>query len=72
MYMFLWIGLSVSPDWCMNVFGVQSAAQINTESSTLPELDNPISKRIRSLIESRRLGQPHYLRVSNQYTTHGF
>ena len=38
-HMFLWIGLSVSPDWIHDVFGTNSAAQID-------RLDNPRSKEV--------------------------
>ncbi len=29
--MYMWIGLHVSPDWVHDVFGVQSAAQIDID-----------------------------------------
>ena len=39
-HMFLWIGLSVSPDWIHDVFGT------NSQIDRLAELDNPRSKEV--------------------------
>jgi len=45
-YMFLWVGLSVNPEWVRAVFGAQSAAQIEVDRSRLVELDNPQSQMV--------------------------
>lgn len=46
-HMFLWIGLSVSPEWIHGVFGTNSAAQIDIDRTKLIELDNPRSQQVR-------------------------
>lgn len=45
-HMFLWIGLSVSPEWIHGVFGTNSAAQIDIDRTKLVELDNPYSQEV--------------------------
>ncbi|XP_065891062.1 protein transport protein Sec24D-like isoform X2 [Dysidea avara] len=50
--MVLWIGQQVSPEFVVNVFGVNSQAEINVESGQLPLLDNPLSVRIRGVIKT--------------------
>jgi protein transport protein SEC24 len=62
-HLFLWIGLNVVKEWVQNVFEVHSAAQINTERTSLPELDNPLSVRIRSVIDSVRQQRHRCMRV---------
>lgn len=49
-HMFLWIGLSVSPEWIHGVFGTNSAAQIDIDRTKLVDLDNPRSQEV-SLID---------------------
>lgn len=49
-YMFLWIGLAVSPEWLSEVFGVQTAARIDIDKTTLLELNTPMSKRVRQIV----------------------
>ena len=48
-YMFLWIGLSVSPEWIHGVFNTNSAAQIDIDRTKLIELDNPCSQEVNCL-----------------------
>ena len=45
-HMFLWIGLSVSPEWIHGVFGTNSAAQIDIDRTKLIALDNPRSQEV--------------------------
>lgn len=63
-HMFLWVGLNVSNDWVMNVFGVSSVMQIDTDKASLPYLENPLSARIRELIKSIRSQRNRAMRVS--------
>ncbi|KAL1139350.1 hypothetical protein AAG570_006334 [Ranatra chinensis] len=51
-YMFLWLGLSVAPEWVMSVFGVPSVSQVDVEKNKLPVLDNPLSEKIRGAIST--------------------
>jgi len=50
--MYMWLGMAVNPEWVQNVFGVQSAAQIDIDQSRVQELDNPLSRKVRSIIQS--------------------
>jgi protein transport protein SEC24 len=45
-HMFLWIGLSVSPEWIHGVFNTNSAAQIDIDRTKLLELDNARSQEV--------------------------
>jgi protein transport protein SEC24 len=63
-HLFLWIGLNVGMEWVQNVFGVHSAAQIDIDRTSLPELDNPLSVKIRSVIDSVRQQRHRCMRVS--------
>jgi protein transport protein SEC24 len=45
-HMFLWIGLSVSPEWIHGVFNTNSAAQIDIDRTKLLELDNQRSQEV--------------------------
>ena len=50
-YMFMYVGLAVNPSWINDVFGVQTAAQINVDKPTLEVRDNPLSRQVLSIIE---------------------
>lgn len=66
-HLFLWIGQNVDMVWVQNVFGVHSADQIDTERTSLPELDNPLSVKIRSVIYSVRQQRHRCMRVSSVF-----
>lgn len=63
-HLFLWIGLNVGMEWIQDVFGVHSAAQIDIDRTSLPELDNPLSVRIRSVIDSVRQQRHRCMRLT--------
>lgn len=63
-YMFLWVGHQVSPQWVESVFGVPSPAHIDTEQPRLPELSNPISRRVHDVIDYVRVGRPRSMRLT--------
>lgn len=52
--MFLWIGHNVDPHWVQNVFDVNSVAQIDIDRTKILELDNPVSIRLRQVINHVR------------------
>lgn len=62
--MFLWIGLAASPEWLQAVFGVASANQIDVDRPFLPELDTPLSHRVRQIISDIRHKRRRCMRVS--------
>ncbi|XP_033126198.1 protein transport protein Sec24C-like, partial [Anneissia japonica] len=62
--MFMWIGLHVPQDWVQNVFGVNSAAQINIESQKLLQIDNKVSNQVRSVVDDVRKMRPRYMKLA--------
>jgi len=63
-HMFLWLGLALAPDWVQAVFGVPSVAQVNTDETKLPELDNALSQRIQELIAIVRCERHRFMRLT--------
>lgn len=53
-HMFLWLGLSLSPQWVQAVFGVPSVMQVDTDRTVIPELNNPLNNRIIEIINHVR------------------
>jgi protein transport protein SEC24 len=63
-YMFFFVGLAVSPAWVNDVFGVQTAAQINVDKPTLEERDNPTSRQVRAIVDLiRQQRQRTYMKL---------
>lgn len=62
--MFLWFGLGVNPEFIQKLFGAPSAIQVDIERVGLPELDNPVSIAIRSIIDEIRIQRHRCMRVS--------
>uniref|UniRef100_A0AAG5DSX1 Protein transport protein Sec24C n=1 Tax=Anopheles atroparvus TaxID=41427 RepID=A0AAG5DSX1_ANOAO len=50
-HMFMWLGLSLSSEFTQSVFGAQCTQQIDTDRTGLPVFDNPLSKRIRAIVD---------------------
>ncbi|KAK9760738.1 COPII coat Sec23p-Sfb3p heterodimer component [Basidiobolus ranarum] len=55
-----WIGKQVSSEFLQNVFGVASLQELDPRIRTIPELDNPMSKRIRALVDHLQKGRVRY------------
>jgi protein transport protein SEC24 len=53
---------SISKEFCQQVLNVDNYANFN-ELSELPELDNPLSLRIRNFINNLQLLKPHFVPV---------
>ncbi|XP_041075978.1 protein transport protein Sec24D-like isoform X2 [Polyodon spathula] len=62
-HMFLWLGLTSPPEAIQSIFNVPSFAHINTEATTLLELDNPYSKKLRSIIDNIHRQRPHSMKL---------
>lgn len=60
---FLWIGVNVQQGLIQNLFGVSSFSQINSTMYTLPVLDNPFSKRVRSIIDMFQSQRSRYMKL---------
>jgi len=50
-YLFLYVGLAADPNFVQEVFGVATAAQINIDMPQLEERENPLSKKVRKVVE---------------------
>uniref|UniRef100_A0A0B8RP72 Protein transport protein Sec24C-like n=1 Tax=Philothamnus irregularis TaxID=1899461 RepID=A0A0B8RP72_9SAUR len=59
---FLWVGVNVQQGLIQNLFGVSSFSQINSSMCTLPVLDNPFSKRVRSTIDIFQAQRSRYMK----------
>ena len=65
-YMFMWLGIGLSSEFTQSVFGAQCTQQIDTERCGLPVFDNPLSKRIRGIVESIQRGRTRCMRVRHK------
>lgn len=62
--MFLWLGIGLSPEFTQSVFGAQCTQQIDADRCGLPVFDNPLSKRVRGLVENIQNERHRCMRVS--------
>lgn len=62
--MFLWIGLQVDPQFLQQLFGVTTIGQVDIEMTNLPEFDNPLSVRVRNMIDEIRSQRTLYLKLT--------
>lgn len=67
-HMFIWLGLSLAPEWTQSVFGAPSSVQIDTDKCGVPTLDNPLSNRIHGIINSIQAERTRYMRVCEART----
>lgn len=65
-HLFVWIGLALAPEFTQSVFGAPCAQQIDTDRCGLPVLDNPLSLRVRNIIEDIQAERPRCMRVSSR------
>ncbi|KAJ8336176.1 hypothetical protein SKAU_G00395190 [Synaphobranchus kaupii] len=61
--LFLWLGHACPPELVQNLFNVPSLAHIGQDVKSLPELDNPQSKRLRSVIELIQQQRSHSMKL---------
>merc|ERR1711973_699196 len=60
LYLFMYIGLAADPAWIQEVFGVQTAAQIDIDKTRLQDRDTPASQRVRKVIDQIRAERSRY------------
>ncbi|XP_072196485.1 protein transport protein Sec24C isoform X3 [Excalfactoria chinensis] len=60
---FVWVGVNVQQSLIQNLFGVSSFSQISNTLSTLPVLENPFSKKVRSIIDMLHLQRSRYMKL---------
>ncbi|XP_001601102.1 protein transport protein Sec24C [Nasonia vitripennis] len=63
-HMFIWLGLSLNPQWVQSVFGVASIVQVDTDKTTIPVLDNTLNKRIRDIISQVQSERRYCMRLT--------
>uniref|UniRef100_A0A2H6N1N7 Protein transport protein Sec24D n=1 Tax=Micrurus carvalhoi TaxID=3147026 RepID=A0A2H6N1N7_9SAUR len=63
LHMFLWFGVSAPPELIQGIFNVPSFAHVSTEASHLPELDNPYSSKLRSIIDQLQSRTPYSMKI---------
>ncbi|KAF1466984.1 Protein transport protein Sec24D, partial [Megadyptes antipodes antipodes] len=61
--MFLWLGVSTPPELIQGLFNVPSFAHISTEATSLPDLDNPFSKKLKSILEHIQSQKPYTMKL---------
>ncbi|XP_027447058.1 protein transport protein Sec24C isoform X3 [Zalophus californianus] len=61
--LFLWVGASVQQGVVQSLFSVSSFSQITSGLSVLPVLDNPLSKKVRGLIDGLRAQRSRYMKL---------
>ncbi|KAM9011504.1 protein transport protein Sec24C isoform 2-T2 [Guaruba guarouba] len=60
---FVWVGVNVQQSLIQNLFGVSSFSQISNGLSTLPILENPFSKKVRSIIDMLQMQRSRYMKL---------
>ncbi|NXW45654.1 SC24C protein, partial [Nyctiprogne leucopyga] len=60
---FVWVGVNVQQGLIQNLFGVSSFSQISNTLSTLPVLENPFSKKVRSIIDMLQVQRSRYMKL---------
>uniref|UniRef100_A0A8C3KFL0 SC24C protein n=1 Tax=Calidris pygmaea TaxID=425635 RepID=A0A8C3KFL0_9CHAR len=60
---FVWVGVNVQQSLIQNLFGVSSFSQISNALSTLPVLENPFSKKVRSIIDMLQAQRSRYMKL---------
>ncbi|NWR54614.1 SC24C protein, partial [Bucorvus abyssinicus] len=60
---FVWVGVNVQQGLIQNLFGVSSFGQISKTLSTLPVLENPFSKKVRSIVGMLQAQRSRYMKL---------
>ncbi|KFQ64193.1 Protein transport protein Sec24C, partial [Phaethon lepturus] len=60
---FVWVGVNVQQALIQNLFGVSSFSQISNALSTLPVLENPFSKKVRSIVDMLQVQRSRYMKL---------
>lgn len=64
-HLFVWLGLALAPEFTQAIFNAQCAQLVDTDRPGIPILDNPLSKRVRGIIDGIQAERPRCMRVSN-------
>ncbi|CAL8261172.1 unnamed protein product [Arctogadus glacialis] len=63
LHLFLWVGANAQQELLLNIFGTPSFGQIDPNLTSLPELDNPFSKRLREIVDAFRAQRSRYMKL---------
>ncbi|XP_062991447.1 protein transport protein Sec24D [Elgaria multicarinata webbii] len=63
LHMFLWLGASAPPELIQGIFNVPSVAHVSTEATQLPEVENPYSTKLRSMIDQLQSKTPYFMKI---------
>lgn len=61
--MFLWLGQASPPDLIQSIFNLPSLAHLQGHMCALPELDNALSKKVRSIIDGLLEKRPNSMKL---------
>lgn len=61
--MFLWLGHASSPELIQGIFNQPSLAHLHPNMAALPELDNPLSKKVRSIVNDLLEKRPNSMKL---------
>ncbi|XP_069486790.1 protein transport protein Sec24D [Ambystoma mexicanum] len=61
--MFLWLGVNSPPEVIQGIFNVPSFAHISPEAASLPDVDSPYSKKLRSIVEHIQRKRPYSMKL---------
>ncbi|XP_031706722.1 protein transport protein Sec24D [Anarrhichthys ocellatus] len=61
--MFLWLGQAIPPDLIQSIFNLPSLAHLQGHVCALPELDNPLSNKVRSIINGLIEERPNSMKL---------
>ncbi|XP_028999109.1 protein transport protein Sec24D [Betta splendens] len=61
--MFLWLGQASPPELVQSMFNLPSLAHLQGHVPALPELDNPLSKKVRSIISALLEKRPNSMKL---------
>ncbi|XP_028932493.1 protein transport protein Sec24D isoform X2 [Ornithorhynchus anatinus] len=64
LHMFLWLGVSTPPELIQGLFNVPSFAHINNEVTLLPEVGNPYSEKLRTIIDVIQKKRPYSMKLT--------
>ncbi|CAF2035786.1 unnamed protein product [Rotaria magnacalcarata] len=60
--MYIWLGSQLSPTFVQSLFGIQTSSHIQAEKCRIVDLDNPISRNVRGLLNLMRNERNSYMK----------
>merc|ERR1719309_667550 len=63
-HLLLFVGLATNPAWIQDVFGVQTAAQIDIDRTKLVDRENPLSRRVCGIVAAMTSGRTRTMKLT--------